>query len=82
MTVFVIALNPERRMLFVWKCNAVSEARSIVRRLVVLFGHCLSNVTLNHKSRDAILHKQCHYDEVVNFTYENARDWYVVRDYT
>lgn len=80
--VYVIALNKERKRLFVWKCNAVSEARSIVRRLVVLFGHCLHNVTLTHQNRDAILHKQSDYNKVVNFTYENAKDWYVVRDYT
>jgi hypothetical protein len=79
--VFVIALNKERRKLFVWRCEAVREARGIVRRLSVLFGHCLHNITLNHKSRDAILHNQAHYDDVVNFTYENARDWYVVRQY-
>lgn len=79
--VYVIALNPERRILFVWKCQAVSEARGIVRRLVVLFGHCLHNITLNHQSRDNILHNQSDYDDIVNFTYENARDWYVVRQY-
>ena len=79
MTVHVIALNPERRIMFVWKCNAVSEARNIVRRLSTLFGHCLSNITLSHRSRDSLLFKQHEYDTIKNFTYEQNKYWYVQR---
>lgn len=76
MAVFVIALNLERRTLFVWKCQATSEARGIVRRLATIFSHCLHNITLTHSSRDNILHRQNDYDKVVNFTFENRPDWY------
>lgn len=77
--VYVLALNKDRGILFVWKCQAVSEARNIVRRLATLFGHCLHNIALSHTNRDNILHKQCYYSTVKNFTYENAKDWYLTR---
>jgi hypothetical protein len=77
--VFVIALNPKRRIMFVWKCQAVSEARGIVRRLATIFGDSLSNITLSHRSRDSLLFKQHEYDTIKNFTYEQNKYWYVGR---
>ena len=81
MSVYVIALNPERRMVFRWKCFSVVEARGICRILACSFNHCLSNITLTHRLEDEILHNREAYDTVKHFTYETHPDYYIARDY-
>ena len=77
MSVFVLAMNLERRKLFVWKCISSNEARGIQKRLYNAFGDTLSRLSTQDKPRDEFLYPSSLYDEVVNFTYENAKDYYI-----
>lgn len=79
MSVYVLALNTSRRILFRWKCNNVTEARGIARNMCTIFGHCLKNITLSHRLDDAILHNRNLYDAVKHFTYETHPSYYMVR---
>jgi hypothetical protein len=81
MSVYVIALNPGRRILFRWKCIDVNEARCIVRLLATSFSDSLLNITLTHRLDDAILHNKEAYDSVKHFTYETHPSYYIKRSY-
>lgn len=79
MSIYVLALNPERKMLFRFKCLSAVEGRGIVTRLGKCFSHCLSNITLSHRIDDHLLFKPGSYDSVKNFTYEQNKYWYIDR---
>lgn len=79
MSVYVLALNPQRKMLFRFKCLSAVEGRGILRRLVTCFGHCLSNISLSHRSDDHLLFSEHSYNSVKNFTYEQNKYWYISR---
>jgi hypothetical protein len=80
MAVYVLALNPGRKMLFKWKCLNVAEARCIVRNMSTIFGHCLSNISLSHRLDDDILFRKGTYDKVKHFTFETHPSYYLRRD--
>jgi hypothetical protein len=79
MSIYVLALHSERKMLFRFKCMSAEEGRSIVRRLSVCFGHCLNIITLCHRRDDHLLFKEGSYNKVKNLTYEQNRYWYISR---
>lgn len=76
MSVFVLALNEERGILFTWKCISTAEARSILRRLYKSFRHCLQVITIHHSRVDNMLINKAKYTKQQHFTYETHAYYY------
>lgn len=79
MSVYVLALNPEREILFRFKCLSAVEGRGIITRLSKCFSHCLSNIALCHRVDDHLLFNKDAYKTIKNFTYEQNKYWYIAR---
>lgn len=79
MAVYVLTINPERRMMFRWKCISTSEARRLQTRISKAFSNCIGAITINDKPNDDILFPTDNYDSTMNFTYCTHPSYYVGR---
>lgn len=78
MSVFVLAVNTKRKMLFRWKCMGTAEARRLLN-IIAKTDLNLQNLTVSSKMEDKILHQKHTYNKTINFTYEQNKYWYIDR---
>jgi hypothetical protein len=79
MSVYVLALNSERRVFFRWKCISAAEARAVLMRVNKAFSHCLSKIAISGKPVDDLFFHPDDYDRTMNFTYCTHPRYYAGR---
>lgn len=80
MSVFLLALNEERGILFTWKCLSTAEARGIMRRIHRSFSHCLNPIAIHHSRSDKVLIPKSKYTKQVHFTFESHPYYYIQQE--
>ena len=79
MAVYLLTINPERRIMFRWKCISTAEARRLQMRIAKAFIHCIGRISIHDSPKDEAMFPPGTYDKTMNFTYTTHPRYYVGR---
>ena len=78
--IYVMALNPERRILFIWKCDSRGESRVVLGNLWKAFP-CLAGLTVTPSIKMPGIFPENSYDTRVTFSFKTHPDYYTPFEY-
>ena len=79
--IYVMALNPERRILFTWKCDSRGESRVVLGNLYRTFANSLTGLTVAPAFNMPGVFPENSYDSRVTFNYKTHPDYYTPFEY-